>query len=96
MPFHDKRHPLDMGGVEINRFLERKYPNANREWGRQYVFPAQKHSGDPRTGLDRRHHCSEGILQRNIKAAARKTLIHKPVGPHTLPFVCNPFVAERL
>lgn len=30
--------------------LERKYPNAGREWGWQYVFPSTQLSVDPRSG----------------------------------------------
>jgi len=81
-------HEVDLkagfGGVYLPYALERKYPNANREWGWQYVFPAQKHSVDPRTGIERRHHASEAILQRAVKATARKIPTYKPIGPHTL------------
>ena len=42
------------GAVYLSYALGRKYPNANREWGWQYVFPAKSHSVDPRTGIERR------------------------------------------
>ncbi|MCL0075434.1 hypothetical protein M1O17_00925 [Dehalococcoidia bacterium] len=38
--------------------LERKYPDANREWIWQYVCLASKLSQDPRTGVIRRRHVS--------------------------------------
>jgi integron integrase len=63
--------------------LERKYPNANREWGWQYLFPSHKLSKDPRAGLIRRHHVDESGLQKAVKAAARAAGIHKPAGCHT-------------
>ena len=44
------------GAVYLPCALERKYPNANREWIWQYVFPSQRLSVDPRTGAVRRHH----------------------------------------
>jgi len=39
--------------------LDKKYPNAGREWIWQYVFAAPKLSTDPRTGAIRRHHIFE-------------------------------------
>jgi hypothetical protein len=30
--------------------LARKYPNAGREWGWQFVFPSMRLSFDPRSG----------------------------------------------
>jgi len=44
------------GEVELQAALERKYPNAVREWGWQYVFLSRKLSADPRSGTIRRHH----------------------------------------
>ena len=44
------------GEVYLPYALDRKYPNAGREWGWQYVFPSTKRSVDPRSGVIRRHH----------------------------------------
>jgi integrase len=52
--------------------LERKYPNANREWGWQYVFPSKSLSTDPRSGEIRRHHINESTLHKAVKKAARR------------------------
>ncbi len=64
--------------------LARKHPNADRQWGWQWIFPASKLSVDPRSGVRRRHHLHESVLQRAIHVAARVAGIEKPVGPHTL------------
>jgi integron integrase len=64
--------------------LERKYPNAPREWGWQYVFAAERHSADPRSGVRRRHHVNEQLVQRAVRRAAQAADIPKPVSPHTL------------
>jgi len=72
------------GAVSLPYALERKYPNANREWGWQYVFPSAKRSVDPRSGKERRHHLGEIVLQRVVREAARAAGIVKPVSPHTL------------
>ncbi|RZT09454.1 integron integrase [Duganella sp. CF402] len=64
--------------------LERKYPNANKDWGWQYVFPSRQRSTDPRSGVTRRHHADEKAIQRAMKQATRDTHINKPATPHTL------------
>src|SRR3569832_622317 len=64
--------------------LERKYPNANREWGWQYVFPAPRRSVDPRSGKARRHHLDEKRLQRAMKLAVGAAGVDKPASCHTL------------
>jgi len=71
------------GEVHLPYALERKYPNANRELGWQYVFPASQRSIDPKTGKTMRHHLHESVLQRAIKDAARLAKINKSVSPHT-------------
>lgn len=64
--------------------LEKKYPNANREWGWQYVFPASNYSTDSRTGKKQRHHISGHVLPRAVKEALRKAGITKNASCHTL------------
>ena len=64
--------------------LERKFPNANREWPWQYVFPAVSLSKDPRTNEYRRHHAHENSLQKAVKKAVELAGIVKPATCHTL------------
>jgi site-specific recombinase XerD len=64
--------------------IERKYPDAAREWIWQYVFPSMKLSVDPRSKLVRRHHLDPNALQRRIKDAAFNAGIAKRVSCHTL------------
>jgi integrase len=65
--------------------LAAKYPNADREWSWQWVFPVSKICTDPRWGpTPRRHHLHESAVQKAIRAAAREAGIAKAVGPHTL------------
>jgi integron integrase len=72
------------GHVYLPYALERKYPNASREWIWQYVFPATRPSRDPRTGIIRRHHIHKLVLQRAMHTAVRKANITKPASGHTL------------
>jgi len=72
------------GEVYLPYALERKYPQAPREWAWQYVFPAMRLSRDPRSGKIRRHHASETALQRVVKEAVRLAGIVKPASCHTL------------
>jgi integron integrase len=72
------------GAVYLPFALERKYPNANREWGWQYVFPSLQLSVDPRSGETRRHHLDEKGIQRAMKQAVRDAGLTKPATPHTL------------
>lgn len=71
------------GAVYLPFALTHKYPNANREWGWQYVFPADKLSTDPRTGQLRRHHIDESTLQKAVKRAVQAAKLTKPVSCHT-------------
>lgn len=80
---HEKDLENGCGTVYLPYALERKYPNASREWKWQYVFPATKISVDPRTGIKRRHHIYETVLQKAVKTAIRKAGIAKQVSCHT-------------
>jgi integron integrase len=77
---------LDKGGgaVYLPFALERKYPNASKEWGWQFVFPSRTLSRDPRADLMRRHHVDPSGLQRAFKEAVRAAGIAKNASCHTL------------
>ncbi len=72
------------GDVWLPFALERKYPNAARDWSWQYVFPATGLSVDPRSGAVRRHHVDEKRIQRGFKRAVQAAGIFKLATPHTL------------
>jgi integron integrase len=81
---HERDLAEGFGEVYLPFALARKYPNAAKEWGWQYVFPAHGRSVDPRSGVRRRHHLDEKRVQRAFKAAVRELGIAKPATPHTL------------
>jgi integron integrase len=72
------------GSVHLPYALERKFPNAHREWAWQYTFPSSRLALDPRTGRKQRHHMSEGTLQVALKRAVRKGGLTKPASCHSL------------
>ncbi|MGV3724519.1 MAG: integron integrase [Actinomycetota bacterium] len=80
---HQADLALGYGAVHLPYALERKYPGATREWGWQYVFPASKRAVDPRSGVTRRHHVAEDVLQRAVRAAIGKAGIVKKASCHT-------------
>jgi hypothetical protein len=75
------------GGVELPYALARKYPQADREWGWQYIYPADRPSIDPRSGARRRHHLDPSYLQKAVHAAICKLLIGNLI---SLRLECKP------
>ena len=82
--WHEQDLRAGFGETWLPHALSRKYPNAARELGWQYVFPALKKSIDPRDGCERRHHVNEDALSRALKKACVTVGIVKPVSAHTL------------
>jgi integron integrase len=80
---HERALREGYGGVHLPYALAEKYPNAERQWGWQYVYPADQPSRDRRSGAWRRHHLDESILQKAVHAAIHKLKIDKHAGCHT-------------
>ena len=80
---HDRDLAEGFGGVYLPEALGRKYPEADRHWGWQYVFPARGRSRDPRTGVERRHHLDESAIQRAVKAAVARAEVTKAASCHS-------------
>lgn len=72
------------GHVSLPYALARKYPNADREWAWQYVFPAGQRTVHPREGHICRHHIDPSTLQKAVKQAVRRAGLTKPATCHTL------------
>ena len=71
------------GSAPLPNALARKYPNADKEWGWQWVFPASTRYMDDKDNIWRRHHLHESCIQKAVKQAARRAGINKRVGCHT-------------
>lgn len=82
-----KQHKKDLtsgkGETVLPYALKRKYPNAGKEFGWQYVFPADKFIKEKESGLIFRYHLHESTIQRAVKDAIKKAGVNKPGSPHT-------------
>ncbi len=87
---HEQDLADGFGRVYLPYALARKFPNADREWCWQYVFPSSRIAIDPRSGsngespIKRRHHIDESALQLAMKKAVRASGTSKPASCHTL------------
>lgn len=82
-----KQYEADMksgyAGVSLPFALDRKYPNAGKEWAWQWVFPASSLYIDRQSGLRKKHHLHESVLQKTVREAVLNAGISKPATPHT-------------
>jgi len=74
----------NVAGAYVWPGLNRKYPNAAKEWIWQYVFSSSRLSVDPRSHTTRRHHVHASSLQKAVKKAAARAGLSKRVTCHTL------------
>ena len=70
-------------GASLPVALAGKFPNASRQWGWQYVFPARSLCRDVYTGEAVRHHMHEKAMQRAVQMAVQKAGITQPASCHT-------------
>ena len=81
---HQKDLSDGWGRVELPDALARKYVNAAKEWGWQWVFPQQHRWRNRRSGEQGRHHMDASLVQKAMRAAVQAAGIHKPAKCHTL------------
>ncbi|MDB2673904.1 integron integrase [Akkermansiaceae bacterium] len=81
---HQEQLKNDCAAVHLPLALQRKYPNAAREFSWSFLLPAAKLCAHPRTGRFARYHLLEDSMQRQLKRALKKTTITKRVTCHTL------------
>ena len=81
---HEADRRNNTPGVQLPGALERKYPNAGKEWPWFWLFPAQTLSVDPVSHVVRRHHIHPSALQKAFRLAVEKAELTKYVSVHTL------------
>jgi len=80
---HDQDLEQGFGSVYLPYALANIYPNADKALAWQYVFPSRNLADDPRSGLTRRHHVDQSLVNKAIKRAVKKCSIVKKVSAHT-------------
>ena len=83
---HERDLAQGQGRAPLPYALASKYPNADREWGWQFVFPSSRLSKDPQRQESPlyRFHLHESVIQKAVRTAAQQAGLSKPVTPHTL------------
>jgi integron integrase len=81
-PLHERDIEAGFGHTWLPYALERKYPDADREWIWQFVFPSATRSTDRSDGVIRRFHMSPRTIQHAMRSA--ECSIQKRAGCHTL------------
>ncbi len=71
------------GRVVLPDALDRKYPNASKDWRWQWVFPQQTRWINQKTGEQGRHHMDESLVQKAVKDAVLKAGLTKRATCHT-------------
>lgn len=74
----------DIPGLDLPNGLDRKYPEAGKSWGWFWLFPSDRLSLDPYSGIKRRFHLYDTTVQRGFHKAVKKTGIEKQATLHTL------------
>ena len=80
---HEKDLAEGWGRVVMPNALDRKYPNAPKDWRWQWVFPQENRWKNTKTGEEGRHHVHESILQKAVAGAVRKAGLTKRATCHT-------------
>lgn len=60
------------GRVQMPTALDRKYPNAPKDWRWQWVFPQENRWMNPETKEQGRQHVDESLVQKAVRAAVAR------------------------
>jgi integron integrase len=80
---HEKDLADGWGRVPMPDALDRKYPNAPREWHWQWVFPQENRWRNSKNGEEGRHHIDESLVQKAVRTAVTRAGLIKRATCHT-------------
>ncbi len=80
-------HKIDLkeglGEAMLPYALNKKYPNAAKEFGWQFLFPSNSYFYDEKIKKKFRYHIHESVIQKEVKKAIKLAGINKPGSTHT-------------
>ena len=80
---HERDLAEGWGRVQMPTALDRKYPNAPKDWRWQWVFPQENRWINPKTREQGRHHIDESLVQKAVRDAVAKAGLTKRATCHT-------------
>jgi len=80
---HERDLADGWGRVQMPSAMDRKYPNAPRDWRWQWVFPQENRWRNTKTSEEGRHHIDESLVQKSVRDATTKTGLTKRATCHT-------------
>lgn len=80
---HHKDLEDGWGSVPMPAALDRKYPNAPKDWRWQWVFPQENRWKNIRTKKQGRYHIDPSLVQKAVRDAVRKAGLTKRATSHT-------------
>ena len=80
---HERDLDDGWGRVQMPNALDRKYPNAAKDWRWQWVFPQENRWINRQTGEQGRHHLDASLIQKAVRDAVTKAGLVKRASCHT-------------
>ncbi|HEY9053334.1 MAG TPA: integron integrase [Rectinemataceae bacterium] len=80
---HEQDLADGFGQVPVPNAIDRKYPNAVKDWAWQWIFPQERRWKNAQTGQQGRYHMDPSIMQRAVSEAKLRAGITKRISCHT-------------
>jgi integron integrase len=80
---HEKDLAEGWGRVQLPDAVDRKYPNAPKDWRWQWTFPQENRWVNPQTKEQGRHHMDESLVQKAVREAVVNAGLTKRATCHT-------------